>query len=120
MLTVFELSKPRVLGLTPPFPEASFWELSRMGESVTELEMKLFNFGDASDELYPLITFPVLFLEKYLFFFSFPNPNEIDPLKPSLTRADLDIPPRRALGTDHPIMQLSVCKSISLLLVSHI
>ena len=81
--------------------------------------MKLFNFGDASDELYPLITFPALFLEKYFFFFP-PNPNEMDPLKPSLTRADLDIPPRRALGTDHPIMQLHICMSISLLLVSHI
>ena len=80
--------------------------------------MKLFNFGDASDELYPLINFPALFLDKYFFFF--PNPNEMDPLKPSLTQADLDIPPRRALGTDYPIMQLSICMSISLLLVSHI
>ena len=30
--------------------------------------MKLFNFGDASDELYPLINFPALFLDKYFFF----------------------------------------------------
>lgn len=82
--------------------------------------MKLFNFGDASNELYPLITFPARFLEKYFFFFFPPNPNEMDPLKPSFTRADLDIPLRRALGTDHPIMQLHICMSISLLLVSHI
>lgn len=42
------------------------------------------------DELYPLITFTALSLDKYFFFP--PNPNEMDPLKPSLTQADLDIP----------------------------
>ena len=117
-LTVFELSKPLVLGPIPPFPEASFWDLGGTWESVTELETRLLSFGGASHEPCPLITFPALFLEKY--FFVFQNPDQMDPFKPSLTQADLDIPLRSSHGTHHSIMRLCICMFISLLLVSSI
>lgn len=53
---------------------------------------------------------------KVLFFFQ--NPDQMDPFKPSLTQADLDIPLTSSHGSHHPIIRLCICMFISLLLVS--